>query len=375
MQVAFENHVFDFEVIGDAGTRIAEIAQNLGADAVAVVCDETVYRQHGERILGHLRRARPTKVIEVHGGEKIKSFSGLAHVCDEALRSGITRRSIIVALGGGAVGNLAGLASGLLFRGIRLIHIPTTVMAAFDSVLSLKQAINHSGAKNVVGMYHVPSAVVVDTKSFDTLPDRELASGLYETVKNALAIDPDTMDEVCRLIDPDNRRSEPSFRRVMELSIGAKMKVMANDAYEKKGALVLEYGHTVAHALESIDLHAQPSDGIRHGEAVALGMIVAAFVSKRLGHSGDEMMSQTLRLLAAARQPSKWPAGIGTDDVIRSVKMDNKRGMISCSDDEVAMVLLRSPGNPVWTGHLPLTKVPFSVLEQALIDTKGMRVG
>lgn len=367
MQIDFGGVSFPFFFEEDCGSRLKSVVDELGVDTVIVVGDRTALAHHGDRILDTLRRSFRVTTVPIDSCEEEKTFESLQRICELALRGGATRRSLIVAFGGGVVGNVAGLAAGLLFRGIRLLHVPTTLMAAFDSVLSLKQAVNCNGTKNVVGLYHPPQAVLVDLQTFSTLSERDFRSGICETIKNVVAIAPDTEQSVRKIVTPTSRRGHQSLATLMELSIDAKIqRVMANDPRERTKAVVLEYGHTVGHAVEIMEMALWGNKGLRHGEAVAVGMNVAAHVSEDLGYSDGSIIDITLGLLEAAEVVNKVPSELPTEDIISTVLRDNKKGIVPCVDGETLMVVLEAPGVPKLTGDVPLVPVPLAAISRAI---------
>lgn len=359
---------YPFHCQSDAAEPLAECIASMRADRLLIVSDERVFAAHGGRLFASI--STPSLHINVPRGERAKSFEVLESVCEQALQGGITRRSVVVAFGGGTIGNLAGLAAALMYRGIRFVHVPTTPVAAFDSVFSLKQAINTSKGKNVIGTYHRPEAVFVDMKTFATLDDRDLRAGVCETIKNVVAIMPDSASHMRELITPTVRRDPDALAEVMKFSIACKARVMASDPREQTEAVILEYGHTVGHGLEVVDFEHRRESALRHGEAVAIGMDVAATVASALC-GGDDVRALQNDLFLSAGVSILMPEHIAVDRILQAVASDNKRGKLECSDSEVPMVLLSAPGCPLRTDGVPLWRVPKSLLADALRQTIG----
>jgi 3-dehydroquinate synthase/2-deoxy-scyllo-inosose synthase len=362
--------IYPFYWEEDAQELLRNLARSVEADRFFVISDESILSAHGPRLLPNLSVAAPLSTCVIEKGESAKGFSTLQTLCEAALSAGVTRRSVIVALGGGAVGNVSGLAAGLLFRGIRLLHIPTTPMAAFDSVLSLKQAINVLQRKNVVGLYHAPEAVILDLKTFSTLHERELQSGIGETIKNVVAIAPERYDSVAAAVQPERQRELRALEVILATSIEAKLKVLKADPFEKNEALILEYGHTVGHAVEMADYCRRGSDGLRHGEAVAVGMRVAAEVSRALGGATARPATMQEELFCAARMSPRVPSGLEVAEITHFLRGDNKRGRVPQTDDEIAMVLLEDIGRPRTTNGVPLISVPIQVVAEQITEAK-----
>lgn len=186
-------------------------------------------------------------------GEQSKCFKTIYLYLNSIYEWGIDRSCLVICIGGGIPGNIGGLIAGLIYRGIAFIHIPTTILASFDSVISLKQAVNSSYAKNAIGVYHKPICIYSSAAFFTTLSKKDIISGVCETIKNTLSILPSEITTLSdQLNDVLDLKSE-AISLVKDISIKAKQLVMQYDKYEKKRALILEYGHTIGHAIEPLD--------------------------------------------------------------------------------------------------------------------------
>jgi len=352
-------------IVAERGDEsIAEQIVALDTDLVVVVTDDVVRTQR-EGFLRALGALVPVAVLSERPGEAMKSMSVLARHLDAAVAAGATKRTIVVGLGGGVPGNLAGMVAGLLFRGVRLVHVPTNVASATDSVLSLKQAVNSSLGKNQVGLYRIPEVIFVDLSAFATLRPQEIRAGLCEALKNALAIVPEQLPAF-------EGRALPStpeeFVWLLDACIEAKSRVMRDDPYEQCEALVLEYGHTVGHAVELCDRARRGAGALSHGESIAFGMLVAAHISRRLGYLDDEVVELHRRLIAGLGAPTRLPVGVSVEDVMAYVRHDNKRGLIRTAPDHAPMVLLESLGTARTTEGMPLEGVPFSLIRTVLAE-------
>ncbi|WP_345037722.1 2-deoxy-scyllo-inosose synthase [Streptomyces sannanensis] len=350
----------------DCTDRILGELADLGADRFIVVTDDTVLALHGERILPGLRALAPVEVLSQQPGEHMKSLSQLSDYVERALGAHATRSTVVIAFGGGVPGNLAGLLSALIFRGVRLVHIPTTTVAAMDSVLSLKQAINSSLGKNHIGTYYSPEAVYTDIRMLTTLPERELRSGLCEAAKNCLAIAPDALPGLRKVLANGGLNTPDSLLWLLDESIRAKTMVTAQDTREQRAALVLEYGHTTGHAVELADQRLRGSEGLSHGEAIAFGMIVAARISHARGWMSRECVIQHEEIVAALGAPQRLPGKMTVDDVLSVVRDDNKRGYLPAEPDSIPYVLLKGLGDLAGTENLPLVQVKLAEIRDAL---------
>lgn len=248
---------------------------------VHVIADEHVWRLHGDQARASLDAAKLSHaLVSLPAGEAIKSFATLESVCETLLASGMERGDVIVAFGGGTVGDLAGFAAAILLRGIGFVQVPTSLLAQVDSSVGGKTAINSRAGKNLVGAFYQPRLVLADTGLLATLPRRELNAGYAEIVKYGLINDPDFFDWCC-----DNGAAllagdADAQRHAVAQSCRAKAGIVGRDETEKGDRALLNLGHTFAHALER---ETGFSTSLLHGEAVALGIVLAFDLSVRLG--------------------------------------------------------------------------------------------
>ncbi|WP_323120519.1 2-deoxy-scyllo-inosose synthase [Burkholderia alba] len=317
-------------------------------DHVVLVADARVHALWGAELIRALRTQVGVSCIRVEAAETGKSLDRVQAILDEAVDAGATRRSVVVSFGGGLTGNLAGLAAGLLFRGVRLVHVPTTLLAMSDSVLSQKQAVNGRHAKNLYGLYHPAQLSCVDVQYLQTLPQTEFSAGVVELCKNGLAFDTASLpyyDAIAARADP------AAWCALVKLGVAAKQRLLDEDPFEQHRGVVLEYGHTVGHALEL------ETGTLTHGHAVGLGMLVAAAISRARGWLTEEEEARHADLLCRARAPVTLPGPVDAAAVVERVRRDNKRGRIALKPREHAFVLLKHLGRPAVTGGLPLVPV------------------
>ena len=336
---------------------------HLSASRYLVVCDAHTGSLYGRDLVQRLSDHAPTDLLTHPAGERGKNLAAVGELAETALELGADRASVVVAVGGGITGNIAGLMAALLFRGIRLVHIPTSLIAVLDSVLSLKQAVNTSVGKNLIGTFYAPVEVVADTAMLRTLPRRETISGLCEAIKNALAIRPEMIELLLAELRPDARYDDEPMHSIIVESLLAKASVTIDDEHECRSGLVLEYGHTVGHAIEHV-----AGGELSHGEAVGLGMIAAAEVSHRLAHLDAAAVELHRQLLEQAGAMTAIPDSIDLDEVARRLRFDNKRGYLRSTQGCLAMVLLRGYGEPIWYDDRPLVPVPIALVHDVLRD-------
>jgi len=344
----------------DCTQEIVERILSLEADRYVMVVDPNV-NVHAQPILAALERRASVIVVPLHAGERQKCLDLVGTALELAVRQGMTRRSVVLAMGGGVVGNMAGLLAALAFRGVRLVHLPTTVIAAMDSVLSLKQAVNGRLGKNLIGTFHAPTSVLVDHAWFGTLPPREVRSGLCELVKNVLAIVPEATERVSPALRPDCRLSAEDLRALVDPAIDAKLRVMADDQKERGSGLALEYGHTIGHAIEL----AAPGL-LGHGEAVGVGMLCAADIAAEQCGLSDEHVARHADLLGRIGVTRAIAAGVDTARVLELVRFDNKRGYLSPRPTEVPTRLVEALGRVHLSHARSHTPAPLARVAKAL---------
>lgn len=355
----------------------AHMAREIGLSAahIILITDDTVLGIYGDKIIPVLQETSRVTTLSLPSGEPMKSLANLCAHVETAIGAGSTRRSLLVTFGGGVVGNLGGMVAALLFRGLRLVHLPTTIMAAMDSTLSQKQAINSSLGKNQIGAYHAPESIYVDVDLLKTLSARELRSGLCETAKNCLAIRPEHLPQLFKWAERGDFRASDLLLWAIEESLAAKAPLLARDAEERGSGLIFEYGHTIGHAVELCDQRLRGARGIAHGEAVAIGMVAAARIAANLGYLTEADVRVHEELVSAIGVTVALPVGVSPDAVLDVVRADNKRGYLALRDDEIAMVILAALGRPLGSEKMPLVPVPQVVVKQAIVELGQARVG
>lgn len=291
-------------LLANAGTQFGPY---LGAGRVAVVSDATVADLHGTGVTAALRAAGAmADLVTVPPGEASKSMPELSNLLDRLLGLGLDRRSTVVALGGGVVGDLAGLAAALFMRGIPVIQAPTTLLAQVDSSVGGKTAIDTAWGKNLIGTFHHPRRVLADLDMLETLPDRQMRAGAAEILKAAMLADADFFawleGHVESVISRDPAALEHAIGRAVEI----KAAIVAEDPTEKGRRALLNLGHTFAHALEAEA--GFEDDSVLHGEAVALGCVLAFRLSERLGRVPAQSVRRVERLTALAGLPTEIEA-------------------------------------------------------------------
>ncbi len=285
----------------------------------------------------------------------------MAELAEAAIGAGVTRASVVIGFGGGLAGNIAGLLAALLYRGIRLVHIPTTLLAMSDSVLSLKQAVNTSAGKNHLGTFHPPQFVWADLGYTKSLPATEIRSALCELIKNVLMIAPERYDWAVARLRPDAHYTTWDLADFTAFCVETKQRVMRDDPHESGPALVLEYGHTLGHAIELLT-----PGGVSHGLAVGLGMLAAARVAGELGYLTASAQHAHRVLLERAGAPAQLSYRVPARDLLDLVHHDNKRGHRPPQPGHVDMMLLDGLGAPHQEAGTYLSHVPDATAARAI---------
>jgi 3-dehydroquinate synthase len=290
------------------------IAQGIRADTrVLLVTNPEVERHYGAPCRRSLEAAGfPVQTLVIEAGEDQKTPATVALIHDAAFRHRLERGSLIVALGGGVVGDMAGFAAATWLRGIAVVQVPTTLLAMVDAAIGGKTGVNHPGGKNLIGAFHQPKLVLIDPAVLHTLPEREFRAGMAEVIKYGVIGDPALFGDLEAAAQRDplaglaNRESvgEGLLEQLLERSASAKAKVVAAD--EREGGLraILNYGHTLGHAVETLSGYGT----YLHGEAVGLGMLAAGEISLAMGLWRPEDQQRQRAVIAAAGLPLAWPA-------------------------------------------------------------------
>src|SRR6185437_12659387 len=259
----------------DQTGRLAREA-GVAAGHVLIVTDSNVARLYGERAAASLEAAGfAPRTLQVAAGEQSKSFATLERVYDAIVEAELDRSGAVFALGGGVVGDLAGLAAATYMRGVALVQIPTTMVAQVDSARGGKTAVNHPRAKNLIGAFYQPRLVVADVATLQSLPEREFREGLAEVIKYGAIMDAPMVEALERGLDAILRRDPVALEEIVARSLHHKAAVVAGDAREGGLRKILNYGHTTGHALEASSGYGN----FFHREAVAIGMVAAGKLS------------------------------------------------------------------------------------------------
>lgn len=296
VQVDLEDARYEIRI----GSGVLPRADWEDAPSVLVVTDTHVEPLHGDRIRAHYAAAGVSVgSVVIPAGEASKRTDAAHTIYDAALAAGLDRRGIIVALGGGVIGDLAGYAAATFLRGIRYVQVPTTLLAMVDSSVGGKTGINLAQGKNLVGVFHQPLEVVVDLDMLQTLPDREYAAGLAEVIKYGVIWDKDLFSLLEENVDALLAKDQALLGAVVSRCCAIKAEVVAHDEREESLRAILNFGHTLGHAIENVGQYSGPL----HGEAIAVGMLYAGLLSVTHADFPAADLDRLRKLLAAMGLP------------------------------------------------------------------------
>ncbi len=331
------------------------IKENLSsADRCAVVTNDAVNRLHGIALMASLGETGiDAELVLVPIGEEAKSWDVAESLLGDLVDLGLDRKSVVIAFGGGSVGDVAGFVASIFLRGVRLVHVPTTLLSQVDSSIGGKTAVNHPKGKNLVGAFHQPSAVIIDPHLLRTLPQRELISGLAEVLKHGVIADSEIFNILEKRADGVLRKEMDVLTDLISMCCAIKAGFVELDERDTEGVrAALNYGHTAGHALELLT-HLEMS----HGEAVAVGMDVAAQISNRVGLIEKVDVERQRRLLKRLGLGTDLP-DIDSSELLKAMHRDKKVEM-----NTIRFVLPTGIGSP------PILRaVPDNLISQVLED-------
>ncbi len=332
------------------GQQLKEIGFS---DRLVIITDPTVRSLYGNTLeQGLTSDGFKVTILEVPEGEEQKSLETAGRLYNELSNFYAERKTPILALGGGVIGDLTGFVAATYLRGVPLIQLPTTLLAQVDSSIGGKVAINHGLLKNIIGAFYQPRLVISDIAVLRTLDTRELSDGLAEIIKYAVIRDKGFFDYLERNLDRIKSFDDRQLEEVVAKSAEIKTKIVEKDERDLGLRNVLNYGHTVGHAIESA------SDfEVEHGEAVALGMLAAGRISNKLGILDKSELIRLKGIIEKAGLPTKIP-NLKVEKIIQAVKHDKK-----ISKGKIRFILPKSIGNVFIADEVPL-----SLVEQVLVN-------
>ncbi|KEF29738.1 3-dehydroquinate synthase [Marinobacter nitratireducens] len=326
-------------IIGQGMLGSYDLSPYVAGSQVMIVTNETVAPLYLEQAVSCFPGKTVDSVV-LPDGERYKDWETLNLIFDALLEKRHTRKTTLVALGGGVVGDMTGFAASCYQRGVPFIQIPTTLLSQVDSSVGGKTGINHPLGKNMIGAFHQPEAVLIDTDSLLTLPSREVSAGLAEVIKYGLIRDTEFLGWLEESVDDLVARKPGALAEAIFRSCLCKAEVVALDEREGGIRAILNLGHTFGHAIETFAGYGN----WLHGEAVGAGMVMAADLSVREGMIAAEKLQQVRVLIGRAGLPEAPPIGMGADDFLNLMAVDKKN-----VDGRLRLVLLKSLGNAIVT--------------------------
>ena len=305
-------------ILDSLGQRLREAGL---AGKVAVVTNPTVAQLYLDAVHGSLDYAGFEVVpILVPDGEEHKTFKSLTTIYDRLIAERCERKSSVLALGGGVIGDLAGFAAATYLRGVPYVQVPTTLLAQVDSSVGGKTGVNHDNGKNLIGAFYQPKLVLIDVNVLASLPRRELLAGLAEVIKYGIIEDPQLFRDVEKKLKKIVALDRELLERIIVTSCSIKARIVEMDEREENQRAVLNFGHTIGHALEAATNYQR----FLHGEAVAVGMVKAAMLSMQHGFCDQQSFERILKIITEAGLPSEIPAGLSLQSVIEAIQLDKK---------------------------------------------------
>ena len=341
----------------------ALISKKFGKPKTFIVTDSNIAVHWLKQTIESLSaQGMSPKVLEVPVGESTKSFINLEKIIDQLLESKVDRDSVLIALGGGVIGDLAGFAGAVTLRGIKVIQVPTTLLSQVDSSVGGKTGVNVRQGKNLVGSFHQPSLVAIDTQVLQTLPSRQLFAGYAEVLKYGLIKDRSFFD----WLELNGKKVLEGDKLAQQFAIFTSCRIKAEiveaDEKEKNLRAILNFGHTFGHALEA---EAGYDGNLLHGEAVSIGMVLAIELSKSLGYLSGQDAGRAVEYIRSIGLPTNINSIEGStswhpDGIIQHMQHDKK-----VSNGQLRFVLIKGIGEALLTADVERNDI-YSVIEKSL---------
>lgn len=347
-------------LLAQVGRSLNEARREALSTCCAILTHPRVGNHYTPRLVESLRSHNfEPHVMEIPEGEKFKTLDTARALYDQVLDAGLDRRSLIFALGGGVIGDLAGFVAATFLRGVPFVQLPTTLLAMVDASIGGKVGVNHARGKNLIGAFKQPLAVIVDPDALATLPEEEFRSGMAEVVKHAMVGDA----ELFGLLESEsfNPHSASLPKREteqrgegsdwLERAIRVKVNIVERDPFEINERAKLNLGHTFGHALEQSSEYE-----MRHGEAVAIGLVCAARLAARRGLCDASLVKRVSNLLSRLNLPIGAPLGISADAILAAMQVDKKR-----VDARLHFVLPRALGDVVMVDDVTSEEIRVAI--------------
>jgi 3-dehydroquinate synthase len=337
--------------------------QSLGLNGkVLVVSNASIFKPFGQRAIATLEAAGfAVSTCILPAGERYKTLSTLQKIYDAALENRLERSSTFVALGGGVIGDMTGFAAASWLRGVNVVQVPTSLLAMVDAAIGGKTGVNHPKGKNLIGAFHQPRLVLIDPQVLKTLPPREFRAAIAEVIKYGVIWDTQLFEqlEAAKRLDSRSYLSDELLQEILVRSCQAKAHVVSKDEKEAGLRAILNYGHTVGHAVESLTGYKL----VNHGEGVAIGMVAAGQIAVELDLWDRSSSDRQLALIQKAGLPSKLPPELDIEEILVALQSDKK-----VESGKVRFVL------PTQIGAAKVTdQVPADLIRQVLKQIQPTR--
>jgi 3-dehydroquinate synthase len=341
---------------------LGSLAADLGlGKKCLVVSNPVIFKHYGERVVNSLSQAGfQVQSCLLPAGERYKNANSIQKIYDTALENRLERSSTLVALGGGVIGDMTGFAAATWLRGINFIQVPTSLLAMVDASIGGKTGINHPQGKNLIGAFYQPHLVLIDSQVLKTLPAREFRAGMAEVIKYGIIWDEELFKQLESRSRIDQLRylSEELVTEILQRSCQAKADVVSQDEKEAGLRAILNYGHTIGHAVESLTGYRV----VNHGEAVGIGMVAAGAIALALDLWDKASLERQNALIQKAGLPTKLPKGIDIEAIVDSLQTDKK-----VKDGKVRFIL------PTAIAKVEITdKVPTEVIREVLGEMRSL---
>ncbi len=337
INIELADHAYPVYLGAGALSAISLWQQHLGDGKTLIVSNDVVAPLY----LDALRSALPGRETEVHvmpDGEQHKNLSTWSKIIDQLVDMQARRDVNLIALGGGVVGDMTGFAAASYMRGVKFLQIPTTLLAQVDASVGGKTGINHARGKNLIGAFHQPAAVVIDTHTLNTLPEREYRAGLAEVVKYGAIMDSEFFDWLEASSEQISQREPGALSHLIDRCVANKAKIVAADERESGIRAILNFGHSFGHAIETVTRYKR----YLHGEAVAIGMVIAARLSEQRGLCSAGSSDRLRQLLSSFQLPVALPDSLALQDLNDALELD-KKALAS----GIRLILLNALGDAV----------------------------
>ena len=320
------------------------LAKNNWASRYIMITDSNISTQYGERVQATLRGMElKVDTIDFPAGEAAKNFETSLHIIEGMMDLGADRTSALIALGGGVVGDITGFIASIYMRGVPYIQVPTTLLAQVDSSIGGKTGIDLPQGKNLLGTFCQPKGVFIDLAFLNTLTPREFGSGLAEIVKYGIIDDPELFSSLEVEAEDIRTRNMNLLEKIITRSCRIKKGIVEIDEMEKGVRRILNFGHTIGHAIE-----AESRYSISHGDAISIGMVAAALISERLKYLPSKDRERIISLIRVLGLPDRIPKTLSSDGILSRIKRDKKK-----EGDTIHFVLLKKIGIPFVNGSVP----------------------